>query len=288
MTKLAPGLQSQMTAAAISSARPSRPTRLVPHDLLHRIRLARQHGCDHRRFDGPRAHGVDADAPGCIFERSALRQPDHPVLRRVIDGSARKAHEPAERGAVDDRATSLGAHLTQLVFHAAPDAAEIDRDGAIEFVAAGVGGLHGRSLHAGIVERRIQPTEGGHRLVEHGLDLRFIGHVAANRHRFVTCGEQLLCSRPCRSFIDICHNHCRARGSESLRGREPNALTGAGHERHLTFVGQVRWCRVAHIGLPFDPPWRLVETSSTDAGQGCARSRSRTRCRRTDGPLSQA
>src|SRR2546423_10009084 len=107
MTKLAPGLQSQMTAAAISSARPSRPTRLVPHDLLHRIRLARQHGCDHRRFDDPRAHGVDADAPGCIFERSALRQPDHPVLRRVIDGSARKAHEPAERGAVDDRAAPV-------------------------------------------------------------------------------------------------------------------------------------------------------------------------------------
>src|SRR5438105_6665388 len=138
--------------------RSTKPTnRLVPHYLLHRIRLARQHGCDHRRFDDPRADGVDADAPGCIFERSALRQPDHPVLRRVIDGSARKAHEPAERGAVDDRATSLGAHLTQLVFHAAPDAAEIGRDGAIEFVAAGVGGLHGRSLHAGIVERRIQP-----------------------------------------------------------------------------------------------------------------------------------
>src|SRR5438128_7490906 len=141
------------------------------------------------------------------------------------------------------------ARLTQLVFHAAPDAAEIDRDGAIEFVAAGVGGLHGRSLHAGIVERRIQPTEGGHRLVEHGLDLRFIGHVAAKRHRFVTCGEQLLCSRPCRSLIDICHDHGRARGSESLRGHEPDALSGAGHERYLTFEGQVRWCRVAHMAF---------------------------------------
>jgi len=58
----------------------------------------------------------------------------------LADGSAKgdpevtfPADEPAERRAVDDRATSLRPHLTELVFHTAPDAAKIDRGGAIEF-----------------------------------------------------------------------------------------------------------------------------------------------------------
>jgi hypothetical protein len=74
-------------------------------------------------------------------ERSTLRQPDHSVFGRMISCSARYTDQAADRGAVYDRAASLLAHLAQLVLHAVPDAAEIDRIHAIEFFAAGISGF---------------------------------------------------------------------------------------------------------------------------------------------------
>src|SRR5712692_8649803 len=131
-----------------------RPTkssnRYVFHQLFHGFCLTGQHARDHRRIDDSRADRVNADAPGGIFESSALGQPEHPVLGGVIDSAAGYAHESADRRAVDDGATSLPAHLEQFVLHATPDAAEIDRIHAVEIFAAGVSGFCDRTLHAGI------------------------------------------------------------------------------------------------------------------------------------------
>src|SRR5437667_8841924 len=96
------------------------PDRLIL-DLLHGVSLRIEHVCDHRRVDGPRAHGVDADASGGIFEGRALGEADHAVLARVIRGTAWQAQETAERGAVHDRAAALLAHLAELVLHGCPD-----------------------------------------------------------------------------------------------------------------------------------------------------------------------
>jgi hypothetical protein len=41
-------------------------------------------------------------------------------------------------------------------------------------------------LHAGIVVRRIQATEGGHSLSHHGFHLRIVGYIAANRQSLVS------------------------------------------------------------------------------------------------------
>src|SRR5439155_23106135 len=128
----------------------------------------------------------DADSSGGIFERSALSEPDHSVLGCMVRCSAWDADQAANRGAVDDSSASLLAHLAQLILHAIPHAAEIDGVYAIEFCAAGISGLHSRGLHAGIVVRRIQATEGGHGLFNHFFDFCLVCDVAADGNRLVT------------------------------------------------------------------------------------------------------
>src|SRR2546430_1906476 len=76
-----------------------RPTqsayRHVSHDLFHGVRFLSQHVRNHRRIDRPRAHRVDANSSGGIFERSALRQPDHSVLGCMVGCSAGNADQTA-------------------------------------------------------------------------------------------------------------------------------------------------------------------------------------------------
>src|SRR6266850_6189980 len=44
------------------------PNRLVSHDVFHRVGLLSQHFRNHRRVDSPRAHRIDANTSGGIFE----------------------------------------------------------------------------------------------------------------------------------------------------------------------------------------------------------------------------
>jgi hypothetical protein len=55
----------------------------------------------------------------------------------------------------------------QLVPHAVPHPAKVNRVYASEFFAAGISGFHGRRLHTGVVVCRIQSTEGGDSLLDH-------------------------------------------------------------------------------------------------------------------------
>jgi hypothetical protein len=150
-------------------------------------------------------------------ERSTLRQPDHSVFGRMISCSARYTDQAADRGAVYDRAASLLAHLAQLVLHAVPDAAEIDRNHSVEIFATGISGFRNRALDASIVERRIQPAKGGHGLLHHSLHLRIISHIAACGNGPVTCADQLLGCFVNRSFVHVRQHYRGALRSECLR-----------------------------------------------------------------------
>src|SRR5689334_6439607 len=107
----------------------------------------------------------------------------------MISGSTGYADQPTDGGAVDDGAAALLAHLAQLVLHAVPDAAEIDRIHAIKFFAAGISGFHSRRLHARIVEGRIQPAKGGNGLLDHGCHLRLVSHIASDRESLMASGD---------------------------------------------------------------------------------------------------
>src|SRR4029450_13752784 len=88
------------------------PNRLLFQDVLHGVWFHGHHACNHGRFDGPGANRVDANASGGIFERSTLRQPEYSVFGCMIRCSASYADQATDRGAVDDRATFLFAHLS--------------------------------------------------------------------------------------------------------------------------------------------------------------------------------
>ena len=143
------------------------------------------HVGDHRGGDGARADGVDPDAAGRVLEGGAAGQADHAVLGGVVGRPAGDADQPAERGAVDDRAAALAAHLGQFVFHAGPHAAQVDRVDPVEHLGGFVGGVARRDLDAGVVERHVQPAE----RVDGGLHRRgdavLVGDVAFDAERLV-------------------------------------------------------------------------------------------------------
>jgi hypothetical protein len=122
----------------------------------------------------------------------------------VVNYPARNANKAANRRAVDDGAASLLSHLAQLILHAVPDAAEIDRVHAIEFFATGIGGFHGRRLHAGVVVRRVQATEAGYSLLDHGSHLSLVSDITADGNRLVTGGDQFCYCRANRTLVDVC------------------------------------------------------------------------------------
>src|SRR2546421_7575160 len=121
----------------------------------------------------------------------------------VVYCSAREADQATNGRAVYDGTASLLTHLAQLVLHAVPDAAEIDRVHAIEFFAAGISGFNGRRLHASVVVRRIQATEGGYRLLDHCCHLTIIAHVAAKSESLTTGGFELRCLDTHRFLLDV-------------------------------------------------------------------------------------
>src|SRR5438876_6150699 len=112
--------------------RPTKPPdRLISQHVFYGDRFLGHHVRNHWRLDGSRAHCIDANPSGGILERSTPGQPDHSMLGCMVYCSAREADQAANGRAVDDGTASLLTHLAQLVLHAVPDAAEIDRVNAI-------------------------------------------------------------------------------------------------------------------------------------------------------------
>src|SRR5207302_7734275 len=91
----------------LRSAKP--PHRLVSHHIFHGERFLGDHVCNHWRLDGSRAHGIDANASGGIFERRTLRQTDHSMLGCMVYCSAGEADQATNGRAVDDGTASAKA-----------------------------------------------------------------------------------------------------------------------------------------------------------------------------------
>src|SRR6266704_1407796 len=166
------------------------PNRQVSHDVFHCVWFLSQHVGNHWRIDRPWAHRIDANSSGGIFERSALCQADHSVLGCMVGCAAGDTDQTANGGVVDNGAASLLAHLAELVFHAVPDAAQIDPVHALELFATDVSHFHGRRLYAGVIERRVKTTEGGYSLRNHRCYLRLVRDIAPDANRLVTGSDE--------------------------------------------------------------------------------------------------
>jgi hypothetical protein len=191
------------------------------------------HVGDHRRLDGAGADGIDADAARRVLQRGALGQAEDAVLGRVVGRATGIADKPAERRAVHDRAAALRAHLAQLVLHARPDAAQVDRGDAIEVLGRLVGRIGQTEHDAGVVEGHVEPTEGVHDAVDEAGDLVLVGHVAGDAERLMAGGGQLVGGSRERVLVDVGERDGGAGRGEGPRGVEPHTGTRAGDQCDL-------------------------------------------------------
>jgi hypothetical protein len=125
------------------------------------------------------------------------------VLAGVVGGAARQSDEATEGGAVDDGAAALRAHLVQLVLHARPDTAQVDRGDPVEVLGRLVGRVAGRDLDAGVVEGHVEPAEGVDRALDEGGNLGLVGHVAGDGERLMTGGGELVGGGAEGVFVDV-------------------------------------------------------------------------------------
>jgi hypothetical protein len=94
-----------------------------------------------------------------------------------------QADEPAQRGAVDDCARTLLAHDAELMRHARPDAALVDRRDALEILERFIRGIRGRYLNAGIIEREVEATVFRDSAIDHRRHRRLVRDVAGHADR---------------------------------------------------------------------------------------------------------
>jgi hypothetical protein len=167
---------------------------------------------------------------GGVLEGGALGQAEHAVFGGVEGGAAGEPDEAAERGAVDDRAAALLAHLSQLVLDARPDAAEVDRIDVLEVVGRLVCGVTRRDHDPGVVEGHVQPAEARHRAVDQSGDLVFVGDVADDGERPVVGGRQPVGGGAQRVLFDVGEYYGSAVCAEGAGGREPHPGAGSGDE----------------------------------------------------------
>src|SRR5438094_40484 len=191
--------------------------RQVSQDVFHGVWFLSQHVANHWRIDRPWTHRIDANSSGGIFERSALRQPDHSVLGCMVGRATGDADQTANRRVVDNGAASLLAHLAELVFHAVPDAAQIDPVHALELFAADISHFQGRRLYAGVIERRIESTKGRYSLLDHCCYLSLVSDIATDADCLVTGGDEFFRCGANRFLVNVCQRHRGSRLREGSR-----------------------------------------------------------------------
>ena len=141
-------------------------------------------------------------------------------------------------------------HLSQLVLHAGPDAAEVDRVHPVEVVGGLVGGVAWWDHDPGVVERHVEPAQGSDGAVDEGGDLVFVRDVAWDAQRLMTCGGQLVGCGSERIPVDVGERDAGAVLGECARRRKSHPGACPGHEGNLTLevVCRVRAGRV-HDGF---------------------------------------
>jgi hypothetical protein len=137
--------------------------------------------------------------------------------------------------------------VAELVLHARPDAAEVDRRDAVEALGRLIGGVGEREHDPGVVERHVEPAEVGDGAIHQRGDLVLVGDVAGHAEPAVPGGGQLVRGFAQRLLVDVGEHDRGARGGERARRVEAHAGGGAGDERDLSgeLVG-----RVLHVDAP--------------------------------------
>ncbi len=182
-----------------------------------------------RRPDQARADRVDADPGRAEVAGQALRQADHPVLRRRVRGTSRETDQTPDGRDVHDRAPTALAHRARGGLAAVERAAQVDRDHVVPLLArhrVDVADL----ADPGAVHEDVDAPLGRHDVVDSTLDLDGEADVAVDRHvaRQVEAG------------------HTRALAPEALSDLAADAARGPRHE-HYSVLDHSKY--VSRMGL---------------------------------------
>jgi len=178
---------------------------------------------------------------GGVVERGALRQADDAVLGRAVGGSAGTADQPGERRAVDDRAAALRAHVTRLVLHAGPHAAQVDRGDAVEVLGRLVRRVARRDHDPRVIERHVEAAELPDGALDEGGDLLLVRDLAGDAERLPAADSQLVGGGTQRLLVGVGEDDGGAGLGEGPSGGETHSGAGAGDDGDLAVevVGRV-------------------------------------------------
>ena len=87
-----------------------------------------QASCRHRRVDHAWTDTIDPNPLLRILQRRCFGQSHHPMLTRHIGGKPSGTDQPCHRSCIDNGPAALVQHLGDFIFHAEPDACQVDRD----------------------------------------------------------------------------------------------------------------------------------------------------------------
>jgi len=134
---------------------------------------------EHFGLDRAGRDTIDADALFGEFQRSRLGKADHGELAGDIDRRPRQADMAAGGGGIDDRTTTRPKDGRDLVLHGEQYAADVD----VAYLMVVLNRLLGcqqaeLALDTSVIERDVQPTEGGDGLFDECDDVIFPGNVS--------------------------------------------------------------------------------------------------------------
>ena len=135
---------------------------------------------------------VHTDAALDVFQGCRAGQAHYPMFRRDIGAYTGIASQRADGGVVDDRAAALALHLTQFMFHAAPQTAQINSDHAVPVFAGAVGCVGDAGHNSGVIKCGVKSAEVGNRALDHRGYLLVVTHIASHGDCFAPSGNELL------------------------------------------------------------------------------------------------
>jgi hypothetical protein len=128
-------------------------------------------------------HRVDADVRLRVIECRRLGETDHTEFRGAVRGLTCNPFDAGTRGGVHDDAGPLLQHHGDLVLHAQKYTAQIDVDDSVPLLLSDIGRVPDGLFDGGVIERKVQSSEGVGRLVERGFHLLSARHIAAEGER---------------------------------------------------------------------------------------------------------
>ena len=149
-----------------------------------------QHICIEAASD----QSIDPDAIRRILLSSGLGKRQYASFRHRVESGQSCSTQPIHRGSVDDcpAAGLLFLHLFQFIFHAKPNALEIQADFGVEILFSKICGTGQLAECGSIIEGTVEPSESPDRLCDQCLHLSAFRNIGLDEESRTACSSDFL------------------------------------------------------------------------------------------------